>query len=134
MKGQVVLETLKDSKALSKAHKQIFNAFAEDNKRMEERMENLEKKMDTVLLEQSSMKTTLDVQSQRIDYQSQRIDYLIKILEEKKEEKKEKILIAKEIFISLVSKTGFWIVLILLIALVFNITIADLGAFIKATI
>lgn len=127
MKGQVVLETLKDSKALSKAHKQIFNAFAEDNKRMEERMENLEKKMDTVLLEQSAMKATLDVQSQRIDY-------LIKIFEEKKEEKKEKILIAKEIFISLVSKTGFWIVLILLIALVFNITIADLGAFIKATI
>lgn len=127
MKGQVVLETLKDSKALSKAHKQIFNAFAEDNRRMEERMENLEKKMDTVLLEQSAMKATLDVQSQRIDY-------LIKIFEEKKEEKKEKILIAKEIFISLVSKTGFWIVLILLIALVFNITIADLGAFIKATI
>lgn len=120
MKGQVVLETLKNSKALSKAHKQIFSAFAEDNERMEERMVNLEKKVDSILAEQIEMKTA-------IADQSKSIDRLIKVFEEKKAEK----LTTKEIFMSLVNKTGFWVVLILLISLIFGAQVTDLGSFLK---
>ena len=120
MKGQVVLETLKNSKALSKAHKQIFSAFAEDNERMEERMVNLEKKVDSILAEQIEMRTA-------IADQSKSIDRLIKVFEEKKAEK----LTTKEIFMSLVNKTGFWVVLILLISLIFGAQVTDLGSFLK---
>lgn len=120
MKGQVVLETLKNSKALSKAHKQIFSAFAEDNERMEERMVNLEKKVDSILAEQIEMKTALADQSKSIDR-------LIKVFEDKKAEK----LTTKEIFMSLVNKSGFWVVLILLISLMFGAKVADLGSFLK---
>lgn len=123
MKGQVVLETLKNSKALSKAHKQIFSAFAEDNERMEERMVNLEKKVDSILAEQIEMKTA-------IADQSKSIDRLIKVFEDKKAEK----LTTKEIFMSLVNKSGFWVVLILLISLMFGAKVADLGSFLKVGI
>lgn len=124
MKGQVVLETLKNSKALSKAHKQIFDAFAEDNQRMEERMVNLENKVDTVLAEQASLKAA-------INEQSKSIDRLVRIIEEKKEKDEKEQLTAKEIFLALVNKTGFWVVLIMLIALVFGVTLTDLSTFLK---
>lgn len=120
MKGQVVLETLKNSKALSKAHKQIFSAFAEDNERMEERMVNLEKKVDSILAEQIEMRTA-------IADQSKSIDRLIKVFEDNKAEK----LTTKEIFISLVNKSGFWIVIILIISLLFGGQVADLVPFLK---
>lgn len=127
-KTETVLNTLeKSGKKLSGGEKLLFNALVEDSKKMEERMAKLEqkvevveKKVDSVISDQQSFKVQLTNTQSSIERLSRLVETSINIQKER-----------TKVLAGMLHNKWFWIFAIIAIILIAGGSAADLMGILK---
>lgn len=116
-KGEIVLETLKHSGVeLPDGVTMVLEGIIEDNKKIGERMDKIEEKVNQVQTELITIKDSLNDTNKSID----RLVGLV----ENSIQRRENL---SNIFADLIKNKMFWIWLIVLTALIFGVSVADLS-------
>lgn len=120
-KTETVLSTLeKSGKKISGGEKLLFYALVEDTKKMEERMANLEQKVDSVISEQQGIKVQLTNTQTSIDRLSRLVETSIKLQKER-----------TKVLAGMLHNKWFWIFAIIAIILIAGGSAADLLGVLK---